>query len=296
MSRHAVLVVTFGSANVLARLVRVLDHPDIDIYVHVDRRTPIEPYRALAGETRHSRYRIIDRRRAPNWGSHHFVLAQLDLLAEAQEAGYDRYHLVSGADLPLLTGDEFVRFFDERPTFEYVGFSNRSHPDRLRYYYLLQPWITRGTWTGDRLRSIQTRLVGAQERIGVDRLRRFGPTEKGSTWYSITHGFATYALEHRRWIRTLTRFALVSDEAWPQTLLTRSPFADRRDPTRLDRADDDQALRLVDWSLMTASPRLWSADDIPTLLSSDCVFARKFDPDDIALLDGLASAVLTRPR
>lgn len=293
MSRHAVLVVTFGSANVLTRLVRLLDHPDIDIYVHVDRRTPIEPYRSLASEAQHSGYRIIGRRRAPNWGSHRFVLAQLDLLAEAHRVGYDRYHLVSGADLPLLTGAEFVRFFDERPTFEYVGFSDRSHPERLRFYYLLQPLITRGTRTGDRLRSIQTHLVRMQERAGVDRLRRFGPTEKGSTWYSITHEFATYALQHRRWIRKLTRFALVSDEAWSQTLLARSPFADRRDPDRRDRSDDEQALRLVDWSAMTSSPRVWTAEDLPVLMSSDCVFARKFDPDDVTLLDEFEARVAT---
>lgn len=55
------------------------------------------------------------------------------------------------------------------------------------------------------------------------------------------------------------------------------------DPDRSRRC-----LRLIDWSRMEhpMSPRVWRREDFDILASSDCLFARKFDPKvDAAIID-----------
>ncbi|NLV29722.1 MAG: hypothetical protein GXY47_01095, partial [Acidobacteria bacterium] len=49
-----------------------------------------------------------------------------------------------------------------------------------------------------------------------------------------------------------------------------------------------RCLRLIDWGRMEnrMSPRVWRREDFDILASSDCLFARKFDPQvDAAVID-----------
>lgn len=277
---HAVLVAAHGDLTVLSALMEILDDEDIDFFVHVDARSRASDPASLAGSIRRSRLYLPARRQVVTWGASSQVEVTLRLLSAARQHGYRHYHLVSGADLPLVSAEQFKEFFKAHPDFEWVGVDLAEQDrfsERVRYYYPFQPWIGRGDRLYTRaLRRVQIVLVGMQRALGVDRTARFqGGPGYGTSWFSISDHLASYILEHRDEVMRLVRWTVCGDEHFLQTLIQASPFQDRRSVHRQERSHSEQALRAIDWE--RGRPYVYRGSDIPTLLGSDCIFARKFD-------------------
>ncbi|MGB8021727.1 MAG: beta-1,6-N-acetylglucosaminyltransferase [Candidatus Nanopelagicales bacterium] len=292
--RQAILVVTHGSQAVLAQLMAILDDPEIDFFVHVDARTPGTAADALSAAVTRSGISFQAPRLAVNWGSARMLDVTMALLSRALPGCYDRYHLISGQDLPLCTAPEFKEFFGARPTYEYVGFIDDDFSDRVRYFYALQSVMARGTLLGRGLDRMQAVGVRGQQMLGVDRVKNAGMRPKfGPNWFSITHGLASHVVSRSDWITGTFARTQCADEVFLQTVLGESPFAGNRDPDRVHRDGSAQALRLIDWT--RGSPHTWIGADLDTVLASDCVFARKFAPGDTETIRTVAEMVRTRP-
>ena len=100
---------------------------------------------------------------------------------------------------------------------------------------------------------------------------------KGPTWWSISDDFAHYVCEHRNWVNKIFRNTLCGDELFIQTLLFNSPFFSRVYAAPGSTDDCSQAMRLIDWKRGT--PYTFTYQDLPELINSPMLFARKIDND-----------------
>lgn len=107
--KHAMMIMAHTDFGQLCRLVKALDHDDVDIYVHVNRRSLDWNPVILDGTTRHSKVFFVERVNI-YYCDYSQVEAQKRLLHAAVGNGYDYYHLLSGADLPIHPMDSILKF------------------------------------------------------------------------------------------------------------------------------------------------------------------------------------------
>ena len=275
--KHAYLVLAHRNWSQLATLLQLLDHPQNDIYLHIDTSAQGWNTAALQASVRQGTLTILSKYR-PAWGSEALVDATLLLLATASSTPHAYYHLLSGMDLPLRSQDEIHAFFAKAEHAEFVDFkaeavSANLLQDRLQTYHFLQSARQRYPL----VRKLDDLSLRFQTLLKVNRLKcctvRF---QKGSQWFSITQAFAEYCLAHAGEYRRYFRFSKCSDELFIQTLLQNSPFLANRFSREYD--DEHATMRLIDWDRGTSSsPYVFRSEDYDRILQSGMLFARKFD-------------------
>ncbi|BCL76506.1 hypothetical protein JHS3_22420 [Jeongeupia sp. HS-3] len=267
--RLAYLILAHAAPAQLARLIARLNAPGVCIYVHVDASTPAEVFAAMWA-TAPDGVRWMTRRPC-RWGGFSLVAATLDLMRAARADGCDWQVLLSGADYPLKSHDEIVArlqsgealgYLDVRDTAEFdVGYRWQAwHPERFN-----------GRLPGRILQKAQRGLA----KIGLCR-RLPAPLRAvwaGSQWWMLSAAAVDALLhlcdEHPEVI-DFFRSTLVPDEMVVQTMLMHTPLAERlcRD-----------SLRYLLWSPGAWSPATLTDADLPDLLNTDALFARKFAAD-----------------
>ena len=286
--RHAWLILTHGSFDILEKQLRFLDSADADFYIHVDAKAEFDPKR-FEHITKQSAVTFIKRRRI-SWGHCSIMEAELDLLAAAVPGEYDYYHLLSGVDVPIKTREYIEEYFEKtKPGTNFVHVWERDlcreHLDRVKYYYPLQRFNIQNRILRLGLRRAEVLF----ERPFVDRTKK-DPSDwhfvKGAQWFSITNDLAKYVLEHDTWLRRRYKSTFCPDEMFMASLVESSPF---RDTLPSDYCGDDHrnCLRYIDWT--RGKPYTFRTGDYDELISApkDYLFARKFssaDPEIVNLL------------
>lgn len=206
------------------------------------------------------------------WGHSSLVNAELKLIKTAILNGeYEYLHLISGVDLPLKKQSEIHKFFEDNKGKEFVGFSNlkNDYEDRVKYYY----WLQKYEKNSKIIAKLQEILTKFQKILKVNRLKNSNINiQKGCQWVSITGDFAKYIIKQEKWIQKFFANTNCSDELLMQTILINSPFA-----KNIYNKNDEykSCLREIDWE--RGSPYVWKKEDKDILLSSNNIFARKFD-------------------
>jgi hypothetical protein len=302
---HAYLIQAHGSWDLLAKALALYDDTRNDLYLHIDANSRNVPFERLEGSCRRSRVEFV--RRVPIvYASYSICDATFELLeAATRRRSYDHYHLVSGQDLPLASQDDIHAFFrgalkevgGRRVPVNFVslwggpGSVDQSYWTR---FYAYNPWIRHARSRHRSLRALFflnrcTRRLQYRLRAGRNSLPC--PYYFGDSWFSITDELARHVVARRAWCaRVFARHVFCPDEAFIQTLVMNS---DLRATLHSDIVDEGPArsrrcLRLIDWDRMEnrMSPRVWRREDFDILASSDCLFARKFDPKvDAAVID-----------
>lgn len=280
MLRHAYLIMVHEYTLVLERLVQLLDHENNGIYIHIDKKATdaekkkIQALKQLvrcSGISVFSRYKVF-------WGTNSIVRVQKLLLASSVQAGYDYYHFLSGADLPIKKGSEIRRFFEENNGREFIHFGTEKYQQDIQQRYNVYHFFTRQLgrkrdkkfWV-----KAETYSLAVQRRLRVDRAEKLGFSfYGGSNWCSITNGLASYVLENFHKYEKAFRFSQISDEAIWQTIVLDSPY---RSHLYADGFDDDYeaCMRYIDWERGT--PYVFREGDFGELVASKYMFARKFD-------------------
>ncbi len=295
LQRHAYLVLSHSNFNQLSVLLQLLDHPQNDIYLHIDSSAKGWDAAALQASVRQGTLTILSKFR-PSWGSEALVDATMLLLATASATPHAYYHLLSGMDLPLRSQDEIHAFFAKAEHAEFVDFKAETVSadllrDRLQTYHFMQSTRQRYPL----VRKIDDLSLRLQSLLQVNRLKcctvRF---QKGSQWFSITQAFAEYCLAHAAEYRRYFRFSKCSDELFIQTLLQNSPFLANRFSREYD--DEHATMRFIDWDRGTSSsPYVFRSEDYDRILQSGMLFARKFDERmDAEIIRRIAQSVSNR--
>jgi hypothetical protein len=98
MQKHAYMIIAHNEFDLLEILVRLLDDPRNDIYVHIDAKVKDFDFKSFQALTQYSRLRFTPRRISATWGDFSLVNTEL-LLLQTAVAGedpaqpYAYYHL-----------------------------------------------------------------------------------------------------------------------------------------------------------------------------------------------------------
>ena len=257
----------------------MLDHPKIDIFIHMDAKNksydPAETLKLVKFS------RIFHTQRIKvSWGGYSLIESELILLDAATSQGhYEHYHLLSGADLPIKKCDEIIDFFEQHHGVEFVGFEQekfRPH-ERVEYYYPFQE--LKGRRGSILIRILSKICLILQKILHVHRNK--GITfQYGCALFSITDELARYTLSKREWIRKVFHDTALSDEIFLQTLVINSQFRNNVYNKKLfDINHAKSAMRLIDWKRGAGgSPYTFRLSDLDMITNSETMFARKFHP------------------
>lgn len=298
VKKHAYLIMAHNNFGQLKKLLKCLDHPRNDLFIHVDKKSDCD-LDEVASVVTHSKV-VFTRRINVSWGGYSQIGAELILLEEAILHGtYERYHLITGVDLPLRKQQDIHNFFDAHPDVEFIsGGCARSQDeqwfiDRVRYYYPLQEILPKNGYFSKVIRKM---LQAAQKMIGVNRVKntdmKFGV---GSAYFDITDRFARYVVSQKETIRNRFSRTFCADELFLQWVYIHwenpNPryVSDHPPHPYIEKTYFD-VCRAIDW--VRGSPYVFMRSDYQMLMESGCLFARKFDEraDDL-VIDMIVSQV-----
>jgi len=292
--KHAIMIMAHADWPVLRRLVELFDHPDIDIFIHINGRSTSWNNNLLNDSTRYSHIYYAPRI-AVSYCNYSQVEAICSLLCTATATkhtsgeNYSYYHLISGADLPLKTARDFLYFFEDNRDKEFIGFDQGYNGANARYHYIFNNAIRQKKGNIRKvLIHLQKAYISLQKILGINLSRGYeGQCKKGSDWWSITHYAALYLLSKEKEFKRNFRFSYCPSELFAQTILYNSHFqANFYDITDANRG----SLREIDWQRGT--PYVWRYEDRDYLLSSQLMFARKFDRQiDSKIMDAVYQLV-----
>jgi Core-2/I-Branching enzyme len=283
----ACVVLAHRLPDQLRLLLGALRHPQLRIYLHVDRRADLQPFSAASAASGAADVQLLERRRT-RWGGIEVIDVVLDALRRGTRDGCGYFFVVSGQDFPLRSAHSIVDFASAAGTRSYVEhweiptprwrFGGRDRTDFYSYNVLgrRETCIPRGcdtgffNWKGRAINEL-LRIWSAPKpsRRFPSYVRPFG----GWSWLNLSAAAAEYILafvdEHPGY-RSYHRHTLSADEVFFHSILLGTEFASRHEVV-------SDSLRFMLWPEASAHPRILTEDDLPAMLASEALFARKFD-------------------
>ena len=270
--KHAVLIMAHDNWYNLGKLISYFDSRFIDLYIHIDKKSDTFPEGSLRKIARESTVTFIPRRKI-NWGTSDQIFCEMELYKHAYAKGdYRYYHLISGADCPLVPLENFVRFFENKDL-NYIVADEEPHFDiRLKLYHNLFNHSLLPRKFGS---LMSKKAASLQIKLGVNRLNKIKKTypliRQGHNWCSLTGDAVKTILSQESAIKKMFRYTQCADEMYKQTILCNSGLSAKLAPVEI---------REIDWSDKGKHPKVYTSDDFSTLAhaaSSGKLFARKFD-------------------
>ena len=279
--KHAFLIIVHNNFYILNKLIQLLDDNKNDIYLHIDKK--VRDYKIC--DTHKSKVYFINNRIDVRWGDISLIKCELQLLKEAYNNGpYQYYHIISGVDLPLKSNKYIHDFFNLNKGKEFVGFVNDKSLEtqlyKVRYYHFFMRYY-RGNNRYLRLilRILRNLILKFEEIFHISRNKEY-TYMKGANWLSVTNNFVKYLLPWEKDILSRYRYTECADEFFIQSTLWNSPFR----KNIYDINDEYKScLRKIDRK--RGCVYTWENDDFNELISSNYLFARKFDEKNTEIID-----------
>lgn len=280
IGKHAYLIMAHNQPEHLRKLLDVLDNERNDIFIHLDKKSSIDP-QSLSDICQKSKMYFTNRLNV-YWGGTQ-IEAELILLEAAVSKGqYQYYHLLTGVDFPLKKQSEILRFFDEHYGENFISINevkNTKYLARVKYYYPLQDHKQNLL-----IKICRKVLIICQRMFSVDRTKRYSQIKKwaiGSAYFDITDDVARYLVGKKNEIKSVFGSTFCADEMFLQTLVLNSEMyrnlklykSSKNNPYIQNTYMD--VLRAIDWT--RGKPYVWKKGDYGILIGSNCLFARKFD-------------------
>jgi len=260
----------------LQRLIQSITHPQVTIYLHLDKKSTIDP--AIFSPD----VKVVKNRVNVTWSSYSQVQATLNSLSEILKAGsaFDYVALISGQDYPITPVDQILSDLERNKGKEFM-------------HYV--PMDDSG-WKSARIRFERFHFIGQQnllQRLAVktvnillDRLKwkrkfygKLAPFG-GSSWWTLSRPCIEYILDYLHQHPSLVRFmklTIFADEMIFQSIIMDSEFATRT---------VNNNFRHIEWSKGNPNPNILISKDFDKIINSGCHFARKFDTEvDEKILD-----------
>lgn len=286
MDKQAFLIMAYDDVFFLKCLLKAIDHPKIDIYIHID-KNKIFDKTEFDKVCQYSSLFFV-KNEFITWGGFNIIKAELNLLkASTEHDHYIYYHLLSGHDFILKRIDYILEFFEMNKGKLFIDCRKQlseSIKDRIKYYYPFQQ-IYNGKSTMNRI--LNKMCIFIQKSLFINRLRHYKfEIGYGSQWFSISDDFAREVIENEKFIYKHFNNGLCVDEMFIQTILLKSNDYKKNIVNISNNINNNfetccqNALRAIDFSKGDGrSPRTYSINDYELLLDTDCLFARKFNTE-----------------
>lgn len=283
--RVAHLIMAHRNPAQIARLAEKLNHPNFDIYLHIDDKVDIEPFLHL--KTIPNLY-FIKHRSKCNWGGFSLFKGIVDCMVEILHAPtkYAFINMISGQDYPLYDSNHIYEYLKSRQDTIFLSFEESSESE----------WWRQASLRYEKYHFTDLTMKG---RYFIEKvLNKFAPTRKfpetlelyggnKSCWWTLTRESAQYVvakLDESPKLLSFLKYCWGTDEFVIPTLIMNS---------HLKPKVVNDNLRYIDWSEGNAHPKLLGVNDFKEMCNSKMLFARKFDPDfDSEIFDKIDSRSL----
>ncbi len=262
--RIAFIILAHQNPQQLLRLVKSLQHPSVDCWIHLDKRSIAADFKEVFGQ---ENVFAVELRVKVSWGCFSVVEAMINSLQAAisYHDRYDYFHFLSGQDYPLQPVSFFLKYLQVNTGYDFVG--NRPLEEstqniaRFKNYHfneIKQPF-----------KSVIERSVNY-----LFPKRRFPfsfAIRKGPQWMTLTKKAVEYILDFTKKNPAYSNYfkrTHAPDEFFFQTILYNSPFIHQL---------KNQIFHYIDWSEQKKNPKTLTIADKEKLLASDHFFARKFN-------------------
>ena len=264
--KAAVLIQVHKNPEQVARLCQALRHPAFDLYLNVDAKSDMEPFRRLIPDVRY-----VAARTAVYWGDYSQVETTLRGLREIMAVPiiYDYVLFISGQDYPVIPPASMVaRLGADRGT-EYIPWIGLEGDDAyrraMRRRYEHYHFRLRNRTLGAILDRLFRTVWPVRRRVPLPAMY------KGSSWWMLTGDCVRYVLdfcEERPDVLRFFEHVKCADELFFQSVILNSLFAGRV---------LSENYRYTDWSAGQPNPKLLDTTDFERIVSSGKWFARKLD-------------------
>lgn len=258
------LVLTHKQPEQLERLIDSLDHPDVDFYIHIDKKADAAPFQYLFNR---ANVFMVNNRASIHWAAYGTIQAILNGFAEVLPKQYDYINVMSGQDFPLKSAGYIVDYLKANKGKEFITASPletewRDALPRVNRYHLINLRLNfRGK---HRLEQLLTAIL-PKRRFPLNYTLVGGPN-----WFTVTSAAAEHildVLELRPDIVRYFKFCWGADEFIFPSILYNSSFRDKLQP----------CLLFVKWLPGEGHAEILTSKDFEELKASDKLFARKFD-------------------
>lgn len=259
------LILAHKNPQQLARLLKAMEHPAFDFYIHIDDKTDAAPFAGLFNQ--YNVFRINNRVKI-YWAGYGTIQASLNGFKEILTKDYDYINVMSAQDFPLKPADYIYQYIKERKGKEFITcrsvedewtealprvtdyhFINFRFPGRHKLEFLANKILPKRKY------PLPHKIVGR------------------ANWFTITTGAAKYLLEfinNHPEVVQFFKFSWGADELIFSTVLYNSHFKNQI----IDN------ITYVDWNgPHKGHPKILTVDDLPQLKATDKLLARKFDID-----------------
>lgn len=279
--KMAYVLLCHKNAEQVNLLIQELNDENIDFFVHVDKKSLIQPQI----NKRRNLYFVEDRVEV-HWGHYSQIECILNAFSLAKQTGnYDYIHVISGQDLPLVKNEVINRFFRENSGKEFVEFFEMPVKnarwglyERVRVFY--PKFLVARSRKISALRRRYTKLVMSAPMLKRS-LKDLPPQlYKGANWMSITGDCMEYILEYVELNPQYKEFfqnTFCGDEIFFQTIILNSSFNGKV---------VNDIKRYVDWETGPDFPRTLTVNDLERIREkgAGCFWARKFDVETDAVV------------
>lgn len=278
--KHAYLIIYHNEYEVAQLLIKAIDDRRNDIYIHVDKKVSELPSFVV----NHANLYFINTRIDVRWGDFTVVEAELELYKEVvKKSDYSYLHLLSGVDMPIKSQDYIHEFFKKNNNREFIGYSqydyNLEVNRKVRRFHLFpKDFRSNSTLSFFVKKALRFLYIRLQNQFNIQR-NNIIDFKKGTQWVSITPEFARFLVSKSKDIRSVYKNTFCADEIYKQTICWDSDFK-----KNIYNVFDEGlgCMRMIGWK----EGRLidFEEKDFTTLISSNYLFARKFNSKHIQVV------------
>lgn len=289
-NKEAILIMCHNNLNILKKTISLLDSEFFDFFVHIDKKSNIEinDIKNICKKSQIYVFKEIKIR----WADYSQVECEIFLLNKAVKGKYSYYHLISGVDMPLKKPKEIYDFFENSKDKEFITYEDEIIPkikiDWIKYYY----FFGRISKKSKIIKILEFCNILVQKILGINRIKDRNIIYKnGDNWFSITHKLALYVLSQQQLLEKQYKYTKSPDEIFLQTIVYNSYFKNNLYNKNYNN-NHDACMRKIDWN--RGRPYIYRIEDFNELISSNCMFARKFDEKkDIRIVNKLYNYLKT---
>lgn len=282
VSRDAIQLVILIKAHKnegqLLRLINAIRHPQVTIYVHLDKKSSLQ--RGILPAD----VKIVENPVEVSWRLFSQVQAIINSMIQIirDEPNFDYLTFISGQDYPILPMTAILNQLADRSEAEFIhhvpldqtGWKKARIRFERFYFHSYSNPLARSlgsvvTWISDKIRWKRRFHKG---------LRPWG----GSAWWTLTRPCVQYILHFLEKDKALVNFMMKTihpDEMIFHTIIMNSPFSSRA---------VSENFRYLEWIKGNPNPNILTRSGFHKIVKSNGHFARKFDPEiDEEILDML---------
>ena len=263
----AILIAVHKYPLQVKRLIEAFQSDQFTFFIHVDKKADISPFRKLiTGEN----IIFINNRTKVEWAGFSQVVATQTCMKEIVAFdNFDYMTFISGQDFPIKKPAYFENFLIQNPNKEFIScvpfdLENewwRRNKNRVLKYNL-NNWKMLGKF---KIQYVLNRITPNRT------LPKSHIICGNSNWFCITIDCAKYvikSIEKEKKLLKFFKFVWGADEMVIPTILYNSPF----------KVNLTDSIVYVEWSKINdGHPETLKIKDLDNILSSEKIFARKFD-------------------